>query len=72
MEKGISKNALEMHKLIVEAIDKHQIDRDDYDKIIEIALRDGTIDKHERAMLSQLQDLIGDKTIKIKKKVNKK
>lgn len=72
MEKGISKDALEMHKLIVEAIDKHQIDRDDYDKIIEIALRDGTIDKHERAMLSQLQDLIGDKTIKIKKKVNKK
>lgn len=72
MEKGISKDALEMHKLIVEAINKHEIDREDYDNIIEIALRDGSIDKYERALLKELQDLIEDKTIRIKKHINKK
>ena len=72
MKQGISESALRMRNMIEIAIDKHKITRDDYDAIIAIALEDGTIDSQERTMLSQLQDLIDDKTIKIIKQKPKK
>jgi len=65
MENGISKSAIRMHELISEAIDKHEITIEEYDNIISISLEDNVIDAHESAMLTQLQDLIEDKTIKI-------
>jgi len=67
MEKGISESAIRMRELIVKAIDSHTITRKEYEEIIDISLEDSVIDRDEKAMLSQLQDLIQDKTIKIKK-----
>lgn len=67
MEKGISKGALQMRKLITEAIDKQYITRLEYDTIISIPMEDNYVDRHEQAMLTQLSDLIYDKIVVIKK-----
>ena len=42
----------------------HKITRDEYDKIIHIATEDGHIDKHEQALLRELQQMLEDKMVK--------
>ena len=54
--------------MIEKAIEDHIITRDEYDKIIHIATEDGVIDRHERALLSELQQMIEDKMVKFAKK----
>jgi uncharacterized membrane protein YebE (DUF533 family) len=60
-----SESANRLKELINKAIDEHTITRSDYDAIINIATEDGHIDSQERALLSNLQDMIDDRTIKI-------
>lgn len=68
MDNKVSDSALRLREMIEKAIDDHVITRDEYDKIIHIATEDGIIDRHERALLSELQQMIEDKMVKFAKK----
>ncbi|MBT3384360.1 MAG: hypothetical protein HN778_03215 [Prolixibacteraceae bacterium] len=68
MENKISDSSIRLREMIEKAIEDHIITRDEYDKIIHIATEDGVIDRHERALLSELQQMIEDKMVKFAKK----
>jgi pyoverdine/dityrosine biosynthesis protein Dit1 len=60
-----SKSAEKLHKMISKAIEDHKLTRDEYDLILHQASEDNHIDRHEQALLEQLQDMIENKTIKL-------
>lgn len=60
-----SESAERLKKMIEQAIDDHKVTRAEMDKIIYIATEDGHIDKHEQALLDQLQEMIENKLVKI-------
>jgi tellurite resistance protein len=60
-----SESAERLKAAILKAIEDHKITRDEYDEIINIASEDGHIDPHERALLSELQDMIEDKSVRL-------
>lgn len=64
MKEEVSESSIRLKELIEKAIDDHKITRSDYDKILYIATADGYIDKHEQALLSQLQQMIEDRIVK--------
>lgn len=64
MDNKISESAIRLRAMIEKAIEDHKITRDEYDKIIHIATEDGVIDRHEQALLSQLQQMIEDKDVR--------
>ena len=64
MDEKISDSSLEMREMIEKAIEDHVLTRDEYDKIIHIATKDGYLDRHERALLRELQQMIEDKVVK--------
>ncbi len=53
-----------LHAMISKAIEDHEITRDEYDMILQIAAEDGHIDRHEQALLNQLQEMIENKMVK--------
>lgn len=65
--KNISASALKIKETIEVAVKSGKISRKDYDGIMHIATMDNHIDPHEKALLTQLYDLIEDKTIVIVK-----
>lgn len=64
MDNKVSDSSLRLREMIEKAIEDHKITRDEYDKIIYIATEDGVIDRHEQALLSELQQMIEDKMVK--------
>jgi len=68
MEHKVSDSSLELRDRIEKAIADEVITREEYDEIIQIALEDGVIDKHEKALLSELQQMIEDKVVRFAKK----
>jgi len=46
------------------AIEDHIITTSEYEEILRIANEDGVIDPEERALLSQLQEMIADRTVR--------
>ena len=64
MENKISESAIRLREMIEKAIEDEKITREEYDKIIHIATEDGVIDRHEKALLSELQQMIEDKAVK--------
>ena len=64
MENKVSDSSIRLREMIEKAIEDHEITRDEYDKIIHIATEDGHIDRHEQALLSELQQMIEDKMVK--------
>ena len=64
MPEKISESAIRLRKMIESAIEDHKITRDEYDKIINIASEDGIIDRHERALLAELQQMIEEGEVK--------
>lgn len=64
MDNRISESSLRLREMIEKAIEDHVITRDEYDKIIHIATEDGVIDRHEKALLRELQQMIEDKMVK--------
>jgi len=64
MDNNISESSVRLREMIEKAIEDHVITRDEYDKIIHIATEDGVIDRHEKALLSELQQMIEDKMVK--------
>jgi len=59
-----SKTAHKLAARINKAIEKEIITNQEYEEILHIANEDGIIDPEERALLSQLKEMIVDKTIK--------
>lgn len=65
---AISESGERLRKAIIKAIDDHIITPEEYDEIIEISMEDGHIDAQERALLSQLQQMIEHKEVKFARK----
>lgn len=63
----ISPQAEQLREMIEKAIEDHVITREEYDRIIHLAIDDGIIDRHEQALLQQLQEMIADKSVKLVK-----
>lgn len=61
----LSDSSAKMRLAIEKALETHQIKREEYDMIIHLATEDGFIDAQEKAMLSQLHDMIEDRSVKI-------
>ena len=61
----ISESAVKLRILIDKAIDDHKLSRSEYDMIINQATKDSHIDRHEQALLDQLQEMIENKSIKL-------
>ncbi len=64
MADKLSDSSIRLREMIEKAIEDHVITREEYDKIIHIATEDGHIDRHEQALLSELQQMIEDKMVK--------
>lgn len=62
----VSKSAQKIRKMIDKAIENGKISRDDYDKIMHLATEDNDIDNQEKVLLTQLNEMIFNKEIKIK------
>lgn len=61
----VSNSANKLKEMIIKAIDDHKLTREEYDLIIHMAIADGVVDKQEKILLEQLQDMIENKTIKL-------
>jgi hypothetical protein len=61
----ISDSAKRLKVMIEKAIEDHRISRDEMDAILAIATEDSHIDRHEQALLNQLQEMIENKVVKI-------
>ncbi len=60
----LSESAKRLKVMIEKAIEDHSITRDEMDSILAIATEDSHIDRHEQALLDQLQDMIENKIVK--------
>ncbi len=61
----ISESAARLKVMIEKAIEDHQITRAEMDMILHIASEDSYIDRHEQALLEELQEMIETKAVKI-------
>ena len=59
----MSESAEKMTELLKSAIDKGKLCADDYNNILEIASKDGVLDKKEEIVLKAIQDLIEHKLL---------
>jgi len=63
----LTKSGLELKEVIEKAIADCIITNSEYEEIMKMANRDGIIDNHEQRMLGQLQELLGNGTLKLVK-----
>jgi len=61
----ISESAHELKEMIEKAIEDHLLTREEYDKILFLATKDGVIDRQEQVLLEQLQEMISNRTVKL-------
>jgi hypothetical protein len=61
------KESAKLREMIEKAIEDDIITREEYEQIIHQALKDGQIDRVEKALLAELNQMIQDKTVKFKK-----
>ncbi|MBU1195409.1 MAG: hypothetical protein KKE62_19135 [Proteobacteria bacterium] len=59
-----SKSASSLKELIDDAIRDLEVTPDEYNKIMDCANEDGHVDKEEKALLSQFQQMLSNGTIK--------
>ena len=62
-----SKSAVKLQEMIKKAIEDEKITPQEREQIMMLADEDGVIDSQERALLSQLQDMIENGTVKLVK-----
>jgi hypothetical protein len=60
----LSKSGIELRIVIEKAIKDHVITDSQYEEIMRVADKDGIVDDHEQRLLSQLQRLIENGTLK--------
>jgi hypothetical protein len=61
------KESAKLREMIEKAIEDDIITREEYEQIIGQALKDGHIDRVEKALLAELNQLIQDKIVKFRK-----
>jgi hypothetical protein len=61
------KESAKLREMIEKAIEDDIITREEYENIIGQALKDGHIDRVEKALLAELNQLIQDKVVKFRK-----
>jgi|PlaIllAssembly_1097288.scaffolds.fasta_scaffold1139328_1 hypothetical protein len=61
------KESAKLREMIEKAIEDDIITREEYEHIIGQALKDGHIDRVEKALLAELNQLIQDKIVKFRK-----
>ena len=61
------KESARLREMIEKAIEDDIITHDEYEKIIGQALKDGHIDRVEKALLAELSQLIQDRIVKFRK-----
>lgn len=59
-----SKSAERLSQLIKKAIDDHLITNAEYEEILALAMEDGHIDPQEKQLLTQLNELLANKTLR--------
>ena len=64
----VTKSGQDLAKAIHKAIEDSVMTMDEYEEIMSIASQDSHIDKHEKALLKQLNALIAEKIVVLKKK----
>jgi hypothetical protein len=62
---SISESAARLKIIIEKAIEDQKITRAELDQILNIASEDSHIDRHERALLEELQEMIESKAVKV-------
>ncbi len=62
---AVSESANRVRELIVKAIEDNILTQDEYDEIVMAATEDGHVDAQEQALLSELQNMIQDGSVKI-------
>ncbi len=60
----LTKSGLELNELIDKAMKDCVITHSEYEEIMKIANADGVIDDHEQRLLSQLQGMLANGTLK--------
>ena len=60
----LTKSGLELKEVIEKAIKDHVITTEEYDEILKAANQDGLIDDHEQRLLTELQNMIADGSVK--------
>ena len=60
----ITKSGLELRDVIEKAINDPVITYSEYEEIVNLASKDGMIDRHEQTLLGQLQMLLENGTVK--------
>ncbi len=65
---ALSESSERLRRVINKAIEDHVITPEEYEEIIDITYEDGRMDAQEKALLSQLQQMIENKEVKFKKK----
>jgi len=67
MERIDPKESAKLREMIEKAIEDDIITREEYEKIMNQALKDGHIDRVEQALLAELNQLIQDRIVRFKK-----
>jgi hypothetical protein len=60
----LTKSGLELKEVIEKTMKDHVITNSEYEEIMEVASNDGIVDDHEQRLLSQLQGLLENGTLK--------
>ena len=60
----LTKSGLELKDVIEKAIKDYVITNSEYEEIMKAAAKDGMVDDHEQRLLSQLQGLLENGTVK--------
>ncbi len=60
----LTKSGLELKEVIEKAMKDHVITNSEYVEIMKVASNDGIVDDHEQRLLSQLQELLANGTLK--------
>jgi hypothetical protein len=60
----LTKSGLELKEVIEKAIKDNAITSSEYEEIMRMASKDGMVDDHEQRLLSQLQGMLENGTLK--------
>jgi len=63
----ITKSGKKLAEIIEKAIEDSVITFAEYEEIMSVASEDSRIDKHEKALLRELNDMIANRTITLKR-----
>lgn len=60
----LTKSGIELKEVIEKTIKDCEITNSEYEEVMQVANKDGMIDDHEQRLLSQLQGLLDNGTLK--------